>query len=358
MGRVGPEIISVNTPSREDTRFKYRSVPKRYGEPLPYLRAVHQASGPKGKQLLSYLGNEPIFLGQSLYPILYDKAFARMYEKANLALTGWEAGKSLAMITSRAKTIIRAAKALRRLELLTFANELGIRGYHPPSRSRVKRLTESGGDVSSLWLEAVFGWKPLIQDIYQATQVLGQDFGFSKFEVKSSRSGNMVKTRDPQTPYDNSYSIAYGAFAYLGGRVRVNNPNLFLLNQLGLTNPAAVVYDAIPFSFVLDWFIPVQKFLASFQNELGLELDRLYLGYGYKAHGYYTFRKDNGDPDEFGPGSSVWMNRTTPGLLPIPSVLDRMRLPEASPWLAMTSLSLATQQLNGLLGQNGKFKPR
>lgn len=360
MAGVGPFVNQTITTKTEDTQFKYVSSPKSYDYPLPYLRVLHRAQGLKGRQLMSNLGNEPISKAQALYPLLYDKAFNRMYERANLAISAWESGKSLAMITKRSRQLFLAARALRRLRFFEFANILGIRGYHPPTRSRVKRITESGGDVSDLWLEAVFGWRPLIQDIYQATQVLQQDFGFSRFIVRTRRAGNMVKLPDPTYPYyDNSYSVGYTSFAYLGGKVRVTNPNLFLANQLGLTNPAAVFYDAIPFSFVLDWFIPVQKFLTSFQNELGLELSGLYFGYGYKANGQYTFRDFQGKPEEFGGCSTkIWLNRTTPSTLPIPSVLSRLRVPDASPWLAMTSLSLLTQQLNGLLGSDGRLKPR
>lgn len=358
MARV-PTFRQELTDNLEDTVYGNRSVPLNYAMPMPYLRAIHKSSGKKGRQLLSYLGNQPIADAQALYPSLYDKAFGQMYKKANLALTLWEANKSLAMIRSRALLLFRAARALRRYRFFEFANLLGIRGYHPPSRSRVKRITESGGDVSGIWLEYTFGWKPLIQDIYAAINVLQQDFGFDAFRVSRRVSNNLVKSQANGVPWDNSYSVATHSFAYLGGRVRVSNPNLFLANQLGLTNPAAVAYDAIPFSFVLDWFIPVQKFLASFQNEFGLELDRLYFGYGYKAHGFYTFRKfPDGSVDEAGPGSSFWMNRTTPSYLPIPSILSRLRVPDATPWLAITSVSLLTQQLNGLLGQDGRFKNR
>ena len=51
--------------------------------------------------------------------------------------------------------------------------------------------------------------------------------------------------------------------------LRITNPNTALLTQLGLTNPLLVAWDIIPFSFVVDWFIPVSTYLKRYNDMAG-----------------------------------------------------------------------------------------
>jgi hypothetical protein len=55
-----------------------------------------------------------------------------------------------------------------------------------------------------------------------------------------------------------------------GVEVQVDNPNLYLANKLGLTNPALIVYDAIPFSFVVNWFVTIEQFLSQMNMFAGV----------------------------------------------------------------------------------------
>lgn len=43
--------------------------------------------------------------------------------------------------------------------------------------------------------------------------------------------------------------------------LKISNPQLSQLQQLGLTNPALVAWELVPFSFVFDWFISVGQYL-------------------------------------------------------------------------------------------------
>ena len=51
--------------------------------------------------------------------------------------------------------------------------------------------------------------------------------------------------------------------------VFVTNPNAYLLQQLGIANPASVVWELIPFSFVIDWVFDVGTFLDAFTAFMG-----------------------------------------------------------------------------------------
>lgn len=56
----------------------------------------------------------------------------------------------------------------------------------------------------------------------------------------------------------------------------VENPNLHRATTLGLTNPAAIAWELVPFSFVVDWFIPIGNFLNSWTDFLGLRFEDSY----------------------------------------------------------------------------------
>jgi hypothetical protein len=53
---------------------------------------------------------------------------------------------------------------------------------------------------------------------------------------------------------------------------RPSSDVISLLSNLGLINPLSVAWEVVPFSFVIDWFIPVNKWLNSLTADAGLEL--------------------------------------------------------------------------------------
>lgn len=53
---------------------------------------------------------------------------------------------------------------------------------------------------------------------------------------------------------------------------RLENPNAWLANQMGLINPAVVVWDLVPWSFVVNMFANVNSLLNQFTDFYGLEV--------------------------------------------------------------------------------------
>ena len=61
-----------------------------------------------------------------------------------------------------------------------------------------------------------------------------------------------------------------------GMQIKVSNPNVLLANRLGLLNPISVAWELVPFSFLIDWFVPVGNYLDSFTDFVGLEMSEQY----------------------------------------------------------------------------------
>jgi hypothetical protein len=58
---------------------------------------------------------------------------------------------------------------------------------------------------------------------------------------------------------------------HLFATVRVDNPNLFLANQLGLLD-LALPWKLVPFSFLVDWFVNVEQMISSVSDWFGCTL--------------------------------------------------------------------------------------
>jgi len=292
------------------------------------------------------IGNNLVDLGErSEYDYLYAKAYDRFMKKVG-DKTGWllnlmEGGKSLEMIATRCKQLGSAWRHLRSFNIPGLVRDLSIH----PADPRLKRLSRNGvvNNVANSWLELNFGWTPLIKDIHDSIEILQRDFPSAP--IRGSATGRNLTLPVYRGSASQIESVR------IAGTLRVTNPQLFLANQLGLINPAAVAWDAVPFSFVVDWFIPVGKFLNSLTNEVGCEIvspritmQRSVIGQTFDGGEVVT---DIGTLYLEGISSfeGRFFERKVPTSLPLPSLMGRVRRPQFDAWKAVTSLALFTQQM-------------
>jgi len=189
--------------------------------------------------------------------------------QASLAVTLAEWKQSHNMIALRASQLSRALKMTRQGNILGAASTLtsldpkDVRKRYPKEISRARKRQK---DTSSAWLELHFGWSPLVGDIYDAIDVLQSEVPSRSFRGRGvSRQGDSGGTTV-------KVSHTYVVKRQCKAEVYVSNPNLALANQLGLINPAVVAWELVPWSFLVDWFIPVGSFLDSFSDFVGYEI--------------------------------------------------------------------------------------
>lgn len=178
--------------------------------------------------------------------------------------------EALSMIEKRGRALAHFALQLRRGNFRLAAFALGL-DRPPPG------LKKKGKAFADNFLEFHFGWSPLIGDMHAAIDVLQGGVPPTRITA-SARSVQEGKSNTSTL----SNPIYYNRWTddcvwKIGSDALVTNPNLFLANQLGLVNPAAVVWDAIPFSFVLGWFVNVSSFLESFTDTWGISLTNSYV---------------------------------------------------------------------------------
>lgn len=150
------------------------------------------------------------------------------------------------------------------------------RAYSAAKRGKLGKLVKSlrPSDAASKWLGLNWGILPATADIWKAVNVLGQEVPIGSYKGHGPFQESMQQNLagNPKRLQNTHGFVVQGCDAY------VNNPNLFLLQQLGLVNIAATAWDLIPFTVVIDWFVDVGSFLNGFSDLLGVEILNPYSG--------------------------------------------------------------------------------
>lgn len=179
-----------------------------------------------------------------------------------------EGRQAVSMIVQRAMTLRNSYLALRKGRFRDFLNQLNVKPL--PKHRRWRRSS----NASSVWLEYHFGWSPLIQDIYKGVDVLQSSNPGSR-SLKASGSATAVYSSNVYLE-TGPKNASCKTTVKLGVDVTVTNPNLYLANRLGLVNPVSVAWELVPFSFLVDWFLPVGNFLNAHSDFLGVSMRNSY----------------------------------------------------------------------------------
>lgn len=201
----------------------------------------------------------------------YEKFVSKVREEAMLAVNWAERRQSMDMLLKRTDQLIRAASAMRRGNWRRMGEIFNV---SVPPELRKRSRYRGPREMSNTWLEFHFGWEPLVKDIASAVNIIGGPAPSGKVFAPGRRaSGTYSDAWDyPWIGQRWDYTRKLVVSGCYSARVHVSNPNVFLANQLGLLNPAAIAWELVPYSFVVDWFANVGAFLGSFTDFLGLTL--------------------------------------------------------------------------------------
>ena len=181
-------------------------------------------------------------------------------QRVNYGVALGERAQTARLIGNNLVKLREAVLAAKRLDVNHFFYALGLK------TPRNQRKLEGSFD---LWLEGMYGWKPLISDCYGAFNDLKQKEAQRDLvvTVKSHKRKQDLKVRDLTL----SVSPHYLDFQCTDRIVQKVNVRLdyvedesvkALATQLGLTNPAEIAWELLPWSFVADWFVPIGDFFS------------------------------------------------------------------------------------------------
>lgn len=176
------------------------------------------------------------------------------------------------MFGSRASTIGRSLRDFRR--------------KYPGEWSKVRRWIERGrrafNRVPDSWLELQYGWVPLLSDVRDGYNLLR----------KYDETGNTVRlqfTGYVEVEENLNSSVSVGAnpgvtlvsgtfrktyVSYVSLHYVIDNVEAVKFAHTDLANPVLLAWNLVPYSFVVDWFLPISQYVQSWTADWGLR----YLG--------------------------------------------------------------------------------
>lgn len=192
----------------------------------------------------------------------YERFRGQISDKAQLGVFLFELEQAAGMIATRGKQLLDLIRAARKFDFRSISRILKKDFKSSPSKG-----------FAGIWLELNFGWLPMIWDIHSAVDVLQNPI--KAINPVGSALGGYTRGMTTSGTFPDPASRQSWDFAThgkVGAAVEVSNPNLFLANNLGLVNPGTIAWELIPFSFVVDWFIPVEAFLSYGTDLYGLSV--------------------------------------------------------------------------------------
>lgn len=179
-----------------------------------------------------------------------------------------EAGQTVRMIESTARDLARAYGQLRRGNLVGAYRTLSM---HDPSAASTRRFNRQYGRnardaASNRWLEMQYGWIPLLSDVKNAAETMAEATLDS-----AKRDGRVSATVRLQTNRDQAFTCEVsppGTCRMVRRQAesrrmvwRFRPTSLSTLASFGLLNPVSVAWELVPLSFVIDWFLPIGRYL-------------------------------------------------------------------------------------------------
>lgn len=267
----GPFIKTVTTSTHYHDKRVYKQA-KPIDRPLPFIGRYADLRYAVGQQqFFAPLANSVSWMENNVPQNYLDAARTGSYEswrgqvsdKSAMGVFLVELEKSAAMIAQRGLQIVDLIRAVRKADFGR-ASAILRRDFQPKGTTK---------GFANVWLEYSFGWSPMIKDIHSAIDVLQNPI---KAILPIGKAvGGMYKNTSTSGSFPNEASRTVWEGTILGktgAEVTVSNPNLYLANNLGLVNPFTVAWELIPFSFVVDWFIPVENFLSYGSDLYGLSV--------------------------------------------------------------------------------------
>lgn len=228
-------------------------------------------------------------------------------------------------------------KSRRRIRKRVFFSKYGL----TPKRPSLRWYSKKSADA---WLELQYGWKPLVSDICAALEAARNGLKLPVLTAKRHlEEEHPLPTPDPAGAV--GFATGYcrsGVIARVDAEL--TSPALYQLDSLSLLNPYSLFWELLPFSFVIDWFIPIGNMLKSMSASFGLSLK----GRSTTAYTVMDLNCASRPSGEFKGGTmhqvrvqSLTTQRVAYDTWPLPQVYYKS--PFTSATRAATALSLLTQ---------------
>lgn len=206
----------------------------------------------------------PVTEVDNLKQRVMNKAIAKfMDSKQQLGADFFERQKTIDMIGGRAMQAYKVLKLVRSGKLGKAVKVL--KGGKDPVSKKIAKLR----------LEFAYGWAPLAGSIYD---ICDREFPPNP-EIYISEKVTVPFNKTSGTMTTEGSIRAGCSFLAV-----MDSPLVASAEKLGLTNPASIAWELVPFSFVVDWFIPISSYIQSLTAFSGYTIEDKCLSYSERLY--------------------------------------------------------------------------
>jgi len=166
----------------------------------------------------------------------------------------------------------------------------------------------NAGKIPDKWLEIQYGWNPLMSDVKSAFEKIEKREADALADRVTVASGQLYGTINeilvPSSPTVNAgwrVTQVVDVQAHISLSYQMLNIPKAQFSSLGLVNPLYLVWEELPFSFVVDWFSPIGNVLNSWTAAFGWA----YLGGCYSTK--IGTRMSTGSVKSYDDGSTLYL---------------------------------------------------
>lgn len=215
-----------------------------------------------------------------LMTVLHNRVYEKFQEKVNTNVglgtaIFAEGAETIAMITQRINSIATILRALKRGRPNDASRAIKELFGSPKARTGLGFFTKG---TSGLTLELGFGWLPLFSQLHDLIERLTGDIYAEQVVHARSRktlefsSGKFYTGRVSSYYNDSVHSFKGTLAAGIRATVIVDNKRDYIIQMLGFGNPAEWAWEAIPFSFLVDYFVNIGDMIQSLNAFAGVKL--------------------------------------------------------------------------------------
>lgn len=228
-----------------------------------------------------------------------DEASTKVRLNVGDQKAGWgeniaTANQTIGLFHTNVFRVVNALRSLRRGDIVSTWKSLGVAVRKRQGLRFAKAYAANAGKATAqFWLELQYGWKPLVQDLYGSVELLHRKVSTTATVKRASGKASITLSDrwqptgfthtwfESQTLYSVKYIVRY----------KITDQETRTLQQLGVINPIELAWNLLPYSFVVDWFLPIGNWLQSWSSTIGTTfLD----GCVDTKEIYWSSRLDNG----------------------------------------------------------------
>ena len=197
----------------------------------------------------------------------------------NLGVSLAESGESLRSISKRLQSIARAYRAAKRGDFrgaLEFLISIGSRKRGDTSSPAFGRDA-----LAQNWLDFYYSIRPLLSDLSNAVKAYDNRYRLlqSHFRVRTSAKGKFQNAG-----FLHTWGNTSGEESWQLKVVLKAGYGLTTSEYLGLTDPATILWERVPTSFIIDWVLPIGNWLEAVHAVHTIQVSQAVESYYLREH--------------------------------------------------------------------------